>query len=139
MTRLATRSVAVLPPTDDALRASDKLEKGLPFSALAHFQKQSGLGLEMLADAVQIPVRTLRRRRQHGRLTPDESDRLYRFTRLFDMAAALFDGDTAGAKAWMVSPARALGGRTPISLARTFPGARAVEDLIGQLEHGVFP
>ena len=42
------------------------------------------------------------------------------------------------ARRWLSSPQRALGGSTPLSLARTEVGAGLVEDLIGRLEHGVF-
>ena len=91
-----------------------------------------------LAEALGIPGRTLHRRKADARLTPDESDRLVRLSRLYAAALDLFEGDAAGARQWLASPALALGGATPLRWSQTEPGAREVEALIGRLEHGVF-
>jgi putative toxin-antitoxin system antitoxin component (TIGR02293 family) len=124
---------------DDPIKAARQIQRGLPVSQLIRFQKQSRLSMEMLAFAIQVPVRTLRRRMSQTRLPSDESDRLYRFASLFDKLLELFDGDARAAVNWLESPAKAFAGHTPLSMTRTSPGSRAVEDLIGQLEHGVFP
>jgi putative toxin-antitoxin system antitoxin component (TIGR02293 family) len=50
----------------------------------------------------------------------------------------LFEGDVPAAMTWLTTPRKALGGRPPLSYARTEPGAREVENLIGRLEHGIF-
>jgi putative toxin-antitoxin system antitoxin component (TIGR02293 family) len=130
------------PPTsapDDPVKITSEIERGLPVSHLRRFQKQSQLPLESLAYALQVPLPTLRRRLSQQRLHADESDHLYRFASLFHKVLELFDGDTRAAQNWLESPARAFSGHTPLSLTTTDPGIRAVEDLVGQLEHGVFP
>ena len=38
----------------------------------------------------------------------------------------------------MFAKNRALGGATPLDFAKTEPGAREVENVLGRLEHGVF-
>ena len=43
-----------------------------------------------------------------------------------------------GARDWMTSPARALGGETPLAYASVEPGAREVDRLLTRIEHGVF-
>ncbi len=78
------------------------------------------------------------RRKAAGRLAPDESERLLRISTVFEKTVDLFEGDVAGAVAWLTSPKRALGRETPLAYSRTELGAREVEDLIGRLEHGVF-
>ncbi len=133
------RKKTILGAPDDPIKTATEIQRGFPVSQLIAFQKQSRLSLELLAYAIQVPVRTLRRRMSQNKLRADESDRLYRFAAVFMKLVELFDGDTRAAVSWMESPAKALGGRTPLSLTRTSPGSRAVEDLIGQLEHGVFP
>ena len=91
-----------------------------------------------VAALIQIPPRTLTRRRSGGRLQPDESDRLLRAARLFQLTVELFESNIDAARAWFSSPKKALGGKTPLEFARTEVGAREVENLIGRLEHGVY-
>ena len=70
-------------------------------------------------------------------MQPDESDRLVRFARVFSRAIELYGGNVDSAQAWMMRPNRALGGASPFEMARTEVGAREVEKLVHQIEHGV--
>lgn len=115
-----------------------KVEAGLPFRAFLHLQRNLNLPMSRLAEIVNIRPRTLSRRKEEGRLEPDESDRLLRASRVFGRALELFESDAAGARAWLARPQRALGGAVPLDLLRTEVGAREVEELIDRLEHGVF-
>jgi putative toxin-antitoxin system antitoxin component (TIGR02293 family) len=132
------RSVGLGHWADDPMRLVRLVRKGLPYDRLARLQKATSLPWEELARWVQIPARTLARRRRQGRLRADESDRLVRAMRLFDMAVGLFEGDAAAAMQWLQAPQHGLGGEVPIEMASTDIGARQVEDLIMRLEHGVF-
>ncbi|HEX5757936.1 MAG TPA: antitoxin Xre/MbcA/ParS toxin-binding domain-containing protein [Thermoanaerobaculia bacterium] len=116
----------------------ESVEEGLPFSAFEHLQRNLALPAAELAELVQIRPRTLARRKEQGRFEPDESDRLLRASRLLAQALELFEGDAAAARAWLAAPQPALGGATPLSVARTDTGSREVEKLVGRLEHGVF-
>lgn len=115
-----------------------RVETGFSYRTFERFQRNVDLQLEELAHLVQIPRRTLARRREAGRLTTEESDRLLRASRVFGKALALFEGDVEAARTWFSTPALGLGHRTPRDLATTEAGAREVENLIGRLEHGVF-
>ena len=123
----------------DPVDAAQSIGRGLSAAKFRQFQKYSMLSLETLSKAINLPLRTLHRRGSQGRLSPDESDRLYRLATVFHKAVDFFDGDVAAAKQWLSTPAPALGSKAPLDLINTYPGARAVESLIGQLEHGVFP
>lgn len=46
------------------------VEEGLPYSALERFQRNVALPIAEIAEQVQIPPRTLTRRRESGRLGP---------------------------------------------------------------------
>lgn len=92
-----------------------------------------------LASLLATPPRTLARRKVSGRLCREESERLLRVSRIFEMAAEHFDGDVPGAVSWLRTPRRALGNQFPLRYSVFDFGAREVENLIGQLEHGVFP
>jgi putative toxin-antitoxin system antitoxin component (TIGR02293 family) len=115
-----------------------ELERGFSFKTLQTFESRSGLALSRLAATIGIPERTLARRKVSRKLTPDESERLLRISAIFEDAVDLFEGDVAAAASWLNTPRKALGDRTPLAYARTEPGAREVEDLIGRLEHGIF-
>jgi putative toxin-antitoxin system antitoxin component (TIGR02293 family) len=115
-----------------------RVNSGFAFSTLTKFQQRSGLPMPLIAQMLQIPQRTLARRKASGRLQPHESERLLRIATLFEKAVALFEGDLAGARLWLMRPLKALGNQEPLSYARTEVGAREVEHLIGRLEHGVF-
>jgi putative toxin-antitoxin system antitoxin component (TIGR02293 family) len=114
------------------------VKRGLTYRTFERFVENSSLSPAAAAALVNIPVRTLSRRKREGRLQPDESDRLLRASRVVGRAIELFEGDRAEAKQWLARPQRALGGATPFEMARTEVGALAVERLIDQLEQGVF-
>jgi putative toxin-antitoxin system antitoxin component (TIGR02293 family) len=113
------------------------VERGLPFSSLERFKVNTALSWDAICALVQLPMRTLTRRRAASRLDPAESDRLVRAARLFHQVMELFEGDATSARAWLSRPQRGLGGAIPLAFARTETGAREVELLVGRLEHGV--
>lgn len=110
------------------------VERGLPKAAFERLRLAFGLPKNQMADIVSIPVRTLARRK---RLLVPESDRVLRLGLLFQKCLSVF-GDAEASRQWMQVPKRAFSGRTPLEMARTEVGAREVERLLGQIEHGVF-
>lgn len=121
----------------DSIHLIDQIHRGLSFSAFARFQRNTLLSNQVLAAIVEIPERTLARRKEAGRLQPDESDRLVRAARVFARALELFEGDVDAARQWLLTPRPALGGRKPLEFAKTDVGAIEVDNLIGRLEHGI--
>jgi len=113
------------------------VRKGLAYSSFLRFQRNTSLSARAIAELIQIPTRTLTRRKSEGKLAPEESDRLVRASRIFGRAMELFEGDTDAARTWLTSPQPALGGLVPLELARTDVGANEVENLIGRLEYGI--
>jgi putative toxin-antitoxin system antitoxin component (TIGR02293 family) len=116
-----------------------ELHRGLPFRSLEFLSTESGIPVGEIAPLVGIPPRTLARRKVSGRLAPAESERLLRISRIFELAVGLFNGSVAEAVAWLRTPRRTLASSSPLTYSVTEVGAREVENLIGQLEHGVFP
>jgi putative toxin-antitoxin system antitoxin component (TIGR02293 family) len=125
-------------PVFNAIGAIRVIEDGIPFGAIEAMARHTGLRIEELARLADIPPRTLARRRTEGCLDERESERLWRLATLIEKGIDLFDGSTPEALAWLQTPQKALGGAVPLAFARTEPGAREVENLIGRLEHGVF-
>lgn len=115
-----------------------EIRRGLPVKVLDLLTEELGVSQQTLLKVVALPSATLaRRRRPPGRLSPQESDRVYRVAAAYRAALQLFEGDAETARRWMSEPAKALGGNTPIQHLDTEAGAGEVQDLIGRLEHGV--
>jgi putative toxin-antitoxin system antitoxin component (TIGR02293 family) len=122
---------------DSLLDAVKIVNAGLLVKALFRLQKTSGLTAERIKQVARISEGSFARRKQAGRLSPEESERLLRVSRVFERATALHEGDVSGARQWLETPIPALGNQRPLDLARTEPGAREVEDLIGRIEYGI--
>src|SRR2546421_13002357 len=89
-----------------------RIQKGLPFSDLKVLQDSIDMPFEQLAAKLAISRSTLQRRKAAGRLSPDESDKVMRFSRLLRHATAGF-GDAEKARAWVKKPQVGLGGGVP--------------------------
>ena len=124
--------------TYDTARLVKRLGEGLPFTAFERLGRSLDLTAKELAWLIQISPRTLARRKEQGRLRPDESDRLVRVARVFGRAIDLFEGDAVAARRWLATDNTALGGVSPLQMARSEVGAREIDALTGRLEHGVF-
>ena len=80
-----------------------------------------------------VPIATFKRR---TRLTPEESARTERLARIVAMAEALWD-ERDDARAFLNMPHPLLDGRTPLDVAGTELGARRVERLLQDVDHGL--
>jgi len=114
-----------------------KIQKGLRFSELETLQNSIALPFEQLAAKLAISRSTLQRRKAAGRLSPGESDKVMRLSRLLEHATKVF-GDIEKARAWLKFPQRGLGGAVPLDYAETEVGAREVDDLLGRIEYSVY-
>lgn len=115
-----------------------RVEEGLPVMEVVKFGKHAGFTNDELAKLINIPARTYARRvAGKARLTLPEGERAARLMRVFDRAKQLFATEE-NVRKWLHTELPALGWRTPIDFARTEPGAREVENLLGRIEHGVF-
>ena len=114
-----------------------RVREGLPLAEFQALLDLLGLSEQRLAGLLDMSRATLHRRKKTGQLDRAESDRLVRYARLFARAAAALGGP-AGARSWLVAPAVAFQGESPLDFADTEIGAREVENLLGRLQHGVF-
>ncbi len=114
------------------------IRAGVPVALMQQIQKEAGLTQEKLAQVLGIPKRTLINRMKKGQLDEDESDRVLRLKRILEKATETFEGDKEAAHAWLDSPNRALGGDAPFTLVSTGSGGRAVEEVLGRMDHGLY-
>jgi putative toxin-antitoxin system antitoxin component (TIGR02293 family) len=85
-----------------------------------------------------IPARTLQHRRsRRERLTLEESDRVLRIVRILSSTESVY-GNRERALAWLRKPHARLEGRSPLSLVKTDTGSRMVEELLVQIDEGMF-
>ena len=110
---------------------------GLPYKALESVTAKLNISIESATTALQLARRTLARRKETNRLGGQESERI---VRLADVAARAVSvlGSVEKAMQWLTANNRALGGATPISMLDTDVGARATEELLLRIEHGVY-
>ena len=122
----------------DVANLLDRVNQGLRFDSYETLKGNLGISSERMLEVLDIPRRTLLRRKMEGRFSPAESDRLVRLSRVFAKALVLFEGDRDATLEWLEAPRPALGNVTPFSLIASEVGGREVEALIDRLEYGVF-
>ncbi len=126
-----------LPASEESPRETvEAIREGLPAEALDWLKERLGLTAEELASVIHVSRRTMSRRKKEGRLRPDESERALRLIRLYRRAAEVLGGPEEAA-VWLREENFSLGRETPLEFADTEPGARQVERLLGQIEHGI--
>ena len=112
------------------------VEDRLPLTSVESLSA-SGLTDEEIYTYI-LPRRTLvHRKSKHEPLTHDESDRAVRITRITSLAEEVF-GDDAKASRWLRKVKERFAGRTPMEVSRTEAGARLVEEMLLQLDYGIF-
>jgi putative toxin-antitoxin system antitoxin component (TIGR02293 family) len=114
------------------------LKQGLPADAFDTIRDRLNVSDSSLSKIVQISIRTLNRRRQNGRFKTDESERVLRIARIYEKALEVLESQDM-AESWLKKPARGLGYKIPLEYADTELGAQEVINLLGRIEHGVFP
>jgi putative toxin-antitoxin system antitoxin component (TIGR02293 family) len=115
-----------------------RVRSGLPLASAFAFKEALRLTNAELAALLGMSVRTLSRLHpEKARLDPVNGDRLLRVARLYAIAVEVLE-DPESARHWLKTPQRALGGAVPLEHAETDVGLRAVETLLGRMEHGVY-
>lgn len=112
------------------------IRRGVPTQAVDHFLSMARLSFNAL-DPQILNRRTFKRRQLSAEpLDQAESDRLLRMVVVVASAEETF-GDSEKAHVWLNRQNRALDGETPLGMADTDQGARAVEALLGRIAHGI--
>ena len=130
-------SPGVLRGAADLAAVADRVREGLPYATLGAVAKRFDIPPRELTAVLDLPERTLARRKRERRLRAGESDRLLRVARVAALAEEIL-GDTAKAARWLRRANQALGGKTPLRALGTDLGASQVETVLHRVEHGVF-
>jgi len=120
----------------DLSLAQKRVSAGLDSESIEAVQDSMGLSNADFAKVIMISPRTLARRRGEDRLPPEESERVYRIGRLFQLATEIL-GNEQEANDWLREPNFALNHQIPFDLIPTEPGAELVERVLHQIEYGI--
>ncbi len=113
------------------------IRSGLPKSGVDTFLKKTSVDKEQLSRVLHISSRQLSRYKSDQRLLPEQSNFLYELTRIYTRALDIF-GDQATAEHWLGRQQMALGNQMPFELLDTTEGLRLVDNLLSQIEHGLY-
>lgn len=112
------------------------IENGLPTKVINHLIER-GLTRSEVFDTI-IPLRTWKHRRSRREpLSREESERAIRTAKILARAQAVM-GDEAAALDWLRTPKRRFEGRPPIQMLSTEAGGRLVEQMLIQIDQGMF-
>ncbi|HXW89290.1 MAG TPA: antitoxin Xre/MbcA/ParS toxin-binding domain-containing protein [Terriglobales bacterium] len=123
-------------PAESEQKIMRLVEGGLPTRVINHLLER-GLTRREVFDVI-IPLRTLKHRRsRHQPLSKEESERAVRTARVLARAQAVL-GDERTALEWLREPKRRFEGRLPIAMLSTEAGGRLVEQMLLQIDEGMF-
>ena len=124
----------ITPKSDFDL--AELVDHGLPTGSLS-LLKDKGLSFSEISQIVIAP-RTLKHRKARGEsLSLEETDRVVRVARVIALAESIFV-DPAKALLWLRTPDDRLANRNPMSLLQTEAGGRLVENMLWQIDEGVY-
>ena len=113
------------------------IKKGYSFDRVEELKGALGLSNDQLALLTGISLTSMHRRKTSGRLTPDESEKIYRLEKLYRIALDVLE-DGSEVISWFNAPQIVLGGKKPIDYADTAPGCEEIERVLRRMEHGTF-
>jgi putative toxin-antitoxin system antitoxin component (TIGR02293 family) len=115
----------------------NRVRSGLPYGSLEAVTSAYAIDTKELASILNVPPRTLSRRKKSRRFTAEESDRLFRVGRIAALAEDVLGGRDK-ATSWLHRPNRAMGHKSPLQSLDSDLGAAEVESLLQRIEHGVY-
>jgi putative toxin-antitoxin system antitoxin component (TIGR02293 family) len=122
-------------PVQSNAELASVAESGIPTGSISVLQE---CGLAQGEIAKIIPPRTLKHRRSRREsLSIAETDRVLRVGRILDLAQEIF-GSSEKALLWLRGPDGRYGQRAPLDLLSTETGGRLVENMLWQINEGIF-
>lgn len=126
--------IGIKPVSD--LELATLTEKGLPLATIDRL-KRRGLTFTEISDVVISP-RTLKHRKSRKEpLSNVETERVVRVARIVELAEQVF-GSREKALLWLRSSDDRLNNRAPMQMLVNEPGGRLVENMLWQIDEGVY-
>lgn len=119
------------------INLDDMIRNGFPYKANIALQKRLNLGASKLNQCVNLSNATwFRVKKNHGKLSLEVSDRLYRIARIYTMVCEVLEDDKL-ALDWLMKPKFGLGNKVPFDMLQTEAGTQEVENLLWRIEYGL--
>jgi putative toxin-antitoxin system antitoxin component (TIGR02293 family) len=115
----------------------DEVERGLPTRAYDIVADTLSLTPDEEDRLLQVSLRTRARWKKRTRLDPATSDRLVRLARILALAIFVLESQDHAVE-WLREPSDALRGRSPLAVIASDVGAEKVNNMLHQMEHGVY-
>jgi putative toxin-antitoxin system antitoxin component (TIGR02293 family) len=112
------------------------IREGLSARLVESMSQRYDLPKGKMLEAAGIPRSSAHRYKALGRLSKEQSNRLYRVLYLLKRAEDLF-GSSDLAAGWLIKDSVFLHGSSPLQYLDTEPGFHAVEHFLGRLEDGM--
>jgi putative toxin-antitoxin system antitoxin component (TIGR02293 family) len=112
------------------------IESHLPLETLSRLE-QHGLSRDEVFSLIINPRTLKHRRSKRQALSLEESERAVRVSRILATAQVTL-GDDKVALDWLRKPKRRFDGRTPMQMLSTETGGRLVEQMLLQIDEGMF-
>ncbi len=113
------------------------IRNGIPKQAVNAVLEKTGVSRLQLSNILHISTRQLNRYEEQDRLSVEQSNFLYEFTRLYVRSLNVL-GDKQTVDKWLSRPNLALGEKSPLELLDTIEGFRLVDDVLAQIEYGFY-
>jgi putative toxin-antitoxin system antitoxin component (TIGR02293 family) len=111
-------------------------QAGIDGGAISKLRALLEVARRDLAPAFAMAERTLTRlETSHKPLSVEDADRVYRVSRIADLATQML-GDVEKAHQWLRVPIPALGGTRPLDMIKTDAGTREVERVLYTIGYG---
>lgn len=119
----------------DSIETAQSVRTGLPISEWQNLIDAGLLDESAVAEANLLSSEHVARAKKAGNFDAGAAQRIIRVIRVTALARDTFGADAA--KIWLSRETPPLGNKSPLSLLDTDEGARAVETLIGRIDHGI--
>ena len=129
------------PPVAEQLTGTATHERhaavlaGLPYNTFERVRDVLDVRVDDLAHVIGSSERTMRRRKESGRLTTSESDALVRIAVAIERSTQAL-GKRRGVS-WLTTPHPLLSSERALDLLSTSAGASVVDDMLGGIEYGM--
>jgi len=123
-------------PADSEQHIVRLVESGLPTKVVNRLV-QRGLTRDEVFRLIVNPRTLKHRRSKNQNLSKEESERAVRAVRTLALAQSVM-GTQEKALGWLRSPKRRFEGRTPMDMLSTEAGGRLVEQMLIQIDEGMF-
>lgn len=116
---------------------NNSVNDGLNASSIKLLQNELSLNSSELSQLLNISNRTLSRRKASGKLSKNESERVFLLAAMIAIANKVLSGHDSALR-WLKSPQKAFYELTPLEHVKATQKIEEIITVLHQIEHGIF-